>query len=60
MKIMFNLSVTIEIPEADGFPPKDDLEQALSDFFLTEGMITHGLEVTNYYVDQEGEDARSN
>lgn len=56
MRILFNLMTTIEVPDADLFPPREEVEQQLSDFFRSEGMIAHGLEVTNYGVPaEEGE-----
>ena len=59
MKVLFNLSTTVEIPDADGFPPKEDVEKQLVDFFLTEGMLTYGLEVTNYHVSEDDAERRS-
>ena len=53
MKILFNLLTTIEIPDADEFPPRAEVEKALVEFFRNEGMIAHGLEVTNYCVPVE-------
>lgn len=57
MRILFNLFTTIEIPDADNFPPREDVETALVNLFEDEGMIAHGLEVTNYAVpfDDENE-----
>lgn len=57
MKILFNLMATIEIPDADKFPPKEAVEKALREFLGCEGMIVHSLEVTNYCVPvEEGND----
>ena len=53
MKILFNLLTTIEIPNADNFPPREEVEKMLAEFFAAEGMIAHGLEVTNYCVPAE-------
>ena len=53
MKILFNLWATIEVPDAEEFPPREDVEKQLIDFFAAEGMIAHGLEVTNYCVPAE-------
>ena len=53
MKILFNLMTTIEVPDAEIFPPRERVEQDLVDFFAEEGMIAHGLEVTNYCVPSE-------
>ena len=62
MKILFNLLTTIEIPDAEVFPPREQVEEFLVKLFEYEGMIAHGLEVTNYGVpadnvsmEQEGE-----
>lgn len=59
MRILLNLLTTIEIPDADEFPPKAEAERQFVDFFKSEGMIAHGLEITNYGVpvdDAEAED----
>lgn len=53
MRILFNLMTTIEVPDAEIFPPREEVEKALVDFFAIEGMIAHGLEVTNYCVPSE-------
>lgn len=50
MRILFNLLTTIEIPDADVFPPREKVEKELVEFFASEGMIAHGLEITNYAV----------
>ena len=55
MKILFNLWTTIEVPDAEEFPPREGVEKQLIDFFEAEGMIAHGLEVTNYCVPAEEE-----
>ena len=57
MRILFNLLTTIEVPDADVFPPREEAEKELVKFFASEGMIAHGLEITNYAVpadEQEG------
>lgn len=57
MRILFNLLTTIEVPDADVFLPREEVEKELVDFFASEGMIAHGLEITNYAVpadEQEG------
>lgn len=48
MRILFNLYTTIEVPDANKFPPKEEVEKELVDFFADEGIIAHGLEITNY------------
>ena len=57
MRILFNLMTTIEVPDADVFPPREDVEKQLIEFFAEDGMIAHGLKVTNYAVpaEEEGE-----
>lgn len=50
MKILFNLMTTIEIPDADKFPAREQVEKELVREFESLGMIAHGLEVTNYCV----------
>ena len=57
MRILFNLMTTIEVPDAEEFPSREVVEKELTDFFRSEGMIAHGLEITNYRVlteEQEG------
>ena len=54
MKILFNLMATIEIPDADKFPPREVAEKELREFFECEGMIIRNLEVTNYCRVEEG------
>jgi hypothetical protein len=53
MRVLFNLFTTIEVLDADEFPPKEEVERQLVDFFMYEGMIAHGLEVTNYCAPAE-------
>ena len=53
MRILFNLLTTIEIPDAEVFPPREQVEEAIVKLFESEGMIAHGLEVTNYCVPAE-------
>lgn len=48
MRILFNLMTTIEIPDADYFPKRGDIENELVEFFKSEGMIAHNLEIMNY------------
>ena len=59
MKILFNLLTTIEISNADNFPPKEEVEKMLVEFFAAEGMIAHGLEVTNYCASDEEAERRT-
>lgn len=59
MRILFNLLTTIEVPDADKFPPREEVEKELVKMFEGEGMIAHGLEITNYAVpcdEQEDEE----
>lgn len=53
MRILFNLMTTIEVPDAEEFPPREEVEKELTDFLRSEGMIAHGLEITNYGVPAE-------
>ena len=53
MTLKFNLTATIEVPDADKFPPKEAAEKDLREFLECEGMIVHSLEVTNYCVPVE-------
>lgn len=53
MRILFNLLTTIEVPDADFFAPREQVEEAIVKLFESEGMITHGLEITNYAVPAE-------
>lgn len=49
MRILFNLYTTIEVPDAGKFPPKEEIEKELVEFFFAdEGIIAHGLEITDY------------
>ena len=57
MRISFNLTTTIEIPDVDKVPSREEVEKEFIDFFADEGLITHGLEITNYRAiadEQEG------
>lgn len=55
MTIKFKLTATIDVPDADEFPPKEMAEKDLMELFISEGMIPHELKLTDYYVEQEGE-----
>ena len=55
MTLKFNLMTTIEVPDADKFPPKEMAEKDLMELFISEGMIPHELKLIDYYVEQEGE-----
>lgn len=58
MRILFDLTTTIELPDADRFPLKEEAEKALVEIFEDEGAIVHSLEITNYRMlanEQEGE-----
>ena len=57
MRILFNLLTTIEIPDADVFPPREQAEEAFVKLFESEGMIAHGLEITNYCVPAEEQES---
>ena len=59
MQILFNLLTTIEIPDADEFPPREDVEKQLIDLFMSEGMLTYGLEITNYCVPADDAERRA-
>ena len=51
MRILFNMGCTVEIPNADKFPPREEVEKALKEeleAFL--GVNISGLEITNYAV----------
>lgn len=50
MRILFNLMATIEIPDADKFPPKEEVEKELVEIFMDEDAIVRNLEITNYRV----------
>ena len=39
MKILFNLMTTIEVPDAEEFLPREEVEKELTDFFRSEGII---------------------
>lgn len=48
MTLKFNLMATIEVPNADEFPPKEVVEKDIADMLKLEGMISHELAVTDY------------
>ena len=54
MTIKFKLTATIEVPDADEFPPKEMVEKDLMELFISEGMVPHELEITDYYMEQDG------
>ena len=56
MRIMFNLTTTIEVPEADIFPPREEVERQLTVLFADEGMVVRRIEVTNYSVITKAEE----
>lgn len=58
MRILFDLTTTLELPDADKFPPKEEAEKALVEIFTDEGAIVHGLEITNYGVITDEEERK--
>ena len=52
MTLKFNLMATIEVPNADKFPPKEEIEKSIAEILEFEGMISHELEVTDYRADE--------
>ena len=48
MTLKFNLMATIEVPNADEFPPKEVIEKSIAEMLEFEGMISHELAVTDY------------
>lgn len=48
MRVLFDLTTTLELPDADKFPPREEVEKALVEIFEDEGATVHGLEITNY------------
>ena len=56
MRILFNLTTTIEVPEADIFPPREEVERQLTVLFADEGMVVRRIEVTNYSVITKAEE----
>lgn len=57
MKILFNLSTAIEVPDADECPPLEEIERQLIEFFEEEGMIARGLEVKDFCVSKGKDEA---
>ena len=55
MTIKFKLMATIDVPDADELPPKEMVEKDLIELFISEGMVPHELEITDYYMEREGE-----
>lgn len=56
MRILFNLMTTIEVADADKFPPRAEVEHGIIEMLAREGMIAHGLEITNYGAIAEDEE----
>lgn len=52
MTVKFNLMATIEVPNADKFPPKEEIEKSIAEILEFEGMISHELAVTDYRADE--------
>lgn len=52
MTLKFNLIATIEVPNADKFPPKEAIEEAIIEMLKFEGMMSHELAVTNYTAEE--------
>ena len=48
MTLKFNLMATIEVPNADKFPPKEEIEKSIAEILEFEGMVSHELAVTDY------------
>ena len=48
MTLKFKLTATIEVPGADKFPPKEEIEKSIAEILEFEGMISHELAVTDY------------
>ena len=55
MTLKFNLMATIEVPNADKFPTKEEIEKSIAEILEFEGMISHELAVTDYRADEESE-----
>ena len=55
MTVKFNLMATIEVPNADKFPPKEEIEKSIAEILEFEGMISHELAVTDYRADEEAD-----
>lgn len=56
MTIKFKFTATIEVSDADEFPPKEMVEKDLMELFISEGMVPHELEITDYYMEREDEE----
>ena len=48
MTLKFNLTATIEVPDADKFPTKEEIEKSIAEMLEFEGMVSHELAVTDY------------
>lgn len=53
MRILFNILAKIEVPDVDEFFPRVEVEKELTETLKNEGMIVHGLAVTNYGIHNE-------
>ena len=58
MTLKFNLMATIEVPNADKFPPKEVVEERIIDMLRWEGMISHELAVTDYRAEGDENENR--
>ncbi len=58
MTLKFNLMTTIEVPNADKFPPKEVVEESIIDMLRWEGMISHELAVTDYRAEGDENENR--
>lgn len=58
MTLKFNLMATIEVPNADKFPPKEVVEESIIDMLRWEGMISHELAVTDYRAEGDENENR--
>lgn len=58
MTIKFNLTATIEVPNADKFPPKEVIEKSIAEMLEFEGMISHELAVTDYRAEGDENENR--
>ena len=60
MRITFNLTAKIEVPDADYFPPVREVERQLAEYLADEGLMAINLDITNYVnLDEETKEMTS-
>lgn len=58
MTLKFNLTATIDVPDADEVPPKEEIEKSIAEILEFEGMVSHELAVTDYRAEGDENENR--